>query len=237
MATEANPIPVITPEISSWISVDYDALPATQLSLLDAAAETFTKLGFAAASIDVIAREIGATKGSVYYHYRSKADLFLAVHKRAMVLNFRAQVPVIEQDKLSPRQKLEAMTYNHAMLMMEQFYYQRVTVQGVELHQSASTTPSEREALDQVVGMRDAYEDLFHQVLEAGASSGEFAEADFRLASRAILGSLNWITMWYRPRADEASGYREHVAKQLTRQALSGVMPRTAKRKSGAKTK
>ncbi|MDH1473380.1 TetR/AcrR family transcriptional regulator [Comamonas thiooxydans] len=228
---------VISPAIINWVNVNYDALPATQLALLDAAAEAFTKLGFAAASIDVIAREIGATKGSVYYHYRSKGDLFLAVHKRAMILNFRAQVPVVERADLSPRQKLEVMTYKHAMLMMEHFYYQRVTVQGVELHQSASTTPSEREALEQIIAMRDAYEDFFHKVLEAGALSGEFAETDFRLASRAILGSLNWITMWYKPRAEDDSTYREHVAQQLSRQAISGVISAAPKKRPTIKTK
>ncbi len=218
---------MISPEISTWISVDYDALPPLQLSLLDAAAESFTKLGYAAASIDIIAREIGVTKGSVYYHYRSKGDLFLAVHKRAMVLNFRAQLPVVQLQDISATKKLERMIYNHAMLMMDQFYYQRVTVQGVELHQSSSTTPSEREALDQVVAMRDAYENLFRQVLADGAEQGDFSESDFRLASRAILGSLNWITMWYRPRAGDSTDYKEHVASQLTRQAISGVTNRT----------
>lgn len=215
-------------DIENWISVDYDALPAIQVALLDAAATAFTMHGFATASIDIIASQIGATKGSVYYHYRSKADLFFAVHKRAMVMNLRAQVPVVKDSSLNPREKLQRMAYNHAMLMMDFLYYQRVTVQGVELHQLASTTPAERVALAQVIAMRDAYENLFRQVLEAGAAQGFFTEVDFRLAARAILGSLNWITVWYRPRETDSADYKQHVAEQLTRQVMFGVTHRDA---------
>lgn len=217
--------PAALSEIEQWISVDYDALPPIQRTLLDAAAKAFTIHGFAAASIDLIASQIGATKGSVYYHYRSKADLFFAVHKRAMVMNLRAQLPVVRDAALGPREKLLRMAYNHAMLMMEFIYDQRVTVQGVELHQSASTTPGEREALAQVIAMRDTYEGLFHQVLAEGAAQDVFSEADHRLATRAILGTLNWITVWYRPRDTEPPGYKQHVAGQLSRQALFGVTP------------
>lgn len=216
------------PDLSSWISVNYDAMPPIQLAVLDAAAKAFTTYGFAAASIDLIAGQIGATKGSVYYHYRSKADLFFAVHKRAMVINLKAQLPIVEDDAADPVKKLGQMCYRHAMLMMEFFYYQRVTVQGVELHQSGSTTPVEREALAQVVAMRDAYEGLFRQVLERGEAQGDFADIDASLAAKGILGSLNWITMWYQPRTDESSGFKHHVAEQLARHAVFGVARDTA---------
>ena len=49
--------------------------------ILDAAAEAFMASGFANATIDDIAREVGATKGLVYYHFRSKFDIFLAVYE------------------------------------------------------------------------------------------------------------------------------------------------------------
>ena len=209
--------------ILAWVDTDYEAMPATQLALLDAAAKAFTNFGFAAASIDVIAAQIGATKGSVYYHYRSKADLFFAVHKRAMVLNLRAQLPMVLDRSLDPLQKLQAMAYRHAMVMMEYLHYQRVTVQGVELHQQTTTTPSEREALKEVVAMRDAYESLFEQVLRDGIAAGSLADVEPSLASKAILGSLNWITVWYRPREGDTFSSRHGIAEQLARQVTHGV--------------
>lgn len=212
------------PDLTSWITVNYDALPPIQLAILDAAARAFTMYGFAAASIDVIASQIGATKGSVYYHYKSKADLFFAVHKRAMVINLKAQLDIVENGALSPTTKLGQMCYRHSILMMEYFYYQRVTVQGVELHQSGSTTPAERDALAQVVAMRDSYEGLFRQVLEAGKADGHFGDINPSLIAKSILGSLNWITVWYRPNAGETHQARHHIAQQLAQHAVFGAV-------------
>jgi AcrR family transcriptional regulator len=210
-------------ELEKWTEVDYDNLPPIQQKLLDAAAKAFTTYGFAAASIDVIAGQIGATKGSVYYHYRSKIDLFFAVHKRAMVMNLKTQLPVIADTTLAPTDKLYRMAFLHAMLMMDTIYYQRVTVQGVELHQSVSTTPMEREALAEVIAMRDAYEDLFIEVIKSGMAAGDFVQGNASVAAKGILGMLNWITVWYRPREIEAADFRHDVATQLATQAINGI--------------
>ena len=213
----------LSDNILDWVDTDYESMPTTQMALLDAAAKTFTNFGVAAASIDVIAAQIGATKGSVYYYYRSKADLFFAVHKRAMVLNLRAQLPVLQDKSLDPVQKLQSMAYRHAMVMMDYLHYQRVTVQGVELHQSTTTSASEREALKEVVGMRDAYEHLFESVLQEGIASGAIAAVEPSLAAKGILGSLNWITVWYRPREGDTFSSRHRIAEQLARQVTHGV--------------
>jgi AcrR family transcriptional regulator len=50
--------------------------------ILDAAATEFMNAGFDATSIDDIARRIGQTKGLIYYHFRSKIDIFPAVYER-----------------------------------------------------------------------------------------------------------------------------------------------------------
>jgi AcrR family transcriptional regulator len=47
--------------------------------LLAAARHVFGELGYAGASLDEIAERAGFTKGAVYSHFRSKADLFLSL--------------------------------------------------------------------------------------------------------------------------------------------------------------
>ena len=47
--------------------------------VLDAAAEVFARHGFARATIDEIAREAGLSKGSVYWNFDSKDELFGAL--------------------------------------------------------------------------------------------------------------------------------------------------------------
>jgi AcrR family transcriptional regulator len=52
---------------------------ATSAALLSAAAATFAERGFGAATMDEIAERVGLSKGALYYRYKSKEDLFLAL--------------------------------------------------------------------------------------------------------------------------------------------------------------
>jgi AcrR family transcriptional regulator len=47
--------------------------------LLDAAARVFAARGYRGTSIDAVAAEAGYSKGAVYWHFASKADLFFAL--------------------------------------------------------------------------------------------------------------------------------------------------------------
>src|SRR3954469_2976378 len=57
---------------------------ATREELLDAARRVFLERGYHGASLELVAREAGYTKGAVYSAFASKADLFLALYDREM---------------------------------------------------------------------------------------------------------------------------------------------------------
>jgi AcrR family transcriptional regulator len=54
----------------------------TRNALLDAAVDVFVRRGFNAASLDEIAETAGFTRGAIYKHFDSKADLFFAANER-----------------------------------------------------------------------------------------------------------------------------------------------------------
>lgn len=56
-----------------------DQVEETRRRLLESARRVFLRRGWAATSLDMIAREAGLTKGAVYSRFKSKADLFLAL--------------------------------------------------------------------------------------------------------------------------------------------------------------
>src|ERR1700744_1000983 len=80
--------------------------------ILDAAAACFSKTGFSATSIDDIADQLTATKGMVYHHYRSKAELFFDVHVCAMEMDFAA-IEAAAARGSSSFERLELMAYAH----------------------------------------------------------------------------------------------------------------------------
>ena len=55
---------------------------ATRTELLDAARRVFVERGYHGASLDLVAREAGYTKGAVYSAFGGKGQMFLAVWER-----------------------------------------------------------------------------------------------------------------------------------------------------------
>lgn len=60
-----------------------EAAAATREQLLDAAERVFRDRGVTRTSLSEVAAEAGLTRGAVYWHFRDKADLFLAMCERA----------------------------------------------------------------------------------------------------------------------------------------------------------
>ncbi|MBX3643254.1 MAG: TetR family transcriptional regulator [Rubrivivax sp.] len=57
----------------------------TRDALLDAAEVVFERRGVAATSLQAIAEAAGVTRGAVYWHFRGKADLYIAMMDRAVL--------------------------------------------------------------------------------------------------------------------------------------------------------
>ena len=58
----------------------------TRERILDRARQVFSRAGVTNTSLEEIAREAGVTRGAVYWHFRDKADLFMAVRQQTGVL-------------------------------------------------------------------------------------------------------------------------------------------------------
>ncbi|AWY99758.1 transposon Tn10 TetC protein [Rhodobiaceae bacterium] len=53
----------------------------TRTEILKSARSIFTKTGFAASSLQQIAKSAGVTRGALYHHFKNKEDIFLAVFR------------------------------------------------------------------------------------------------------------------------------------------------------------
>ena len=62
---------------------------ATYEALLDSAAACFMESGFAATSLDAVAKRARVTKGAIYHHFASKRELFMAVLERQEEISAR----------------------------------------------------------------------------------------------------------------------------------------------------
>lgn len=190
--------------------------------ILEAAASCFMENGFAATSIDDVARSLGATKGMIYHHYRSKTDLFFAVYRRGMELNELAIRPHAESDGRA-LERLAKMSIAHAIALMAFQPFQRVLGQGVAMHQSGSTTAAQRDTLIELIEIRDRYEARFRELIEQTADELKLETENISVTTKSFLAVMNSTVFWYRPNSDSAETERTYLAQQLVAFALRGL--------------
>src|SRR4051794_13979223 len=174
-----------------------DRQAAGRDEILEAAAVAFTERGFLGTSIDDIADRLGATKGRVYHYYRTKGEVFLDVHRRALELMFLGVQPAAHSDAPAD-ERLYFMAEAHARLMMTEYFFMRIAVQSAEMH-LAGEGRTKTAAIDTVLKMRRDYELLFEDVIREGCDEGVFRDVDPNVAVKPVMGALNWISIWYRP--------------------------------------
>ncbi len=93
-----------------------DPKTRTRMRILKAARPLFEQLGYRRTSIDDVARDAGIAKGTVYVHFKSKAELLFHVlieEKRRLVGPFRA----VFDPSLSPAERVRL----HVELLIRSF--------------------------------------------------------------------------------------------------------------------
>ncbi len=171
--------------------------------VIQAAAEAFMKNGYGATSISDICLQLKATKGMIYHHFDSKAELFFAVHQTAMDINLGAMIPIATSGQ-SASLRLTAMLKEQIRLAMLYLPYMCAARQGVEMYLLGSISPTERAILRKLITRRREFEQLFLGVIGDGIRSGEFRGMDADIANKSLLGVLNWFTVWYRAERESA---------------------------------
>ncbi len=191
------------------------------MEVIEAAATAFMERGLLATSVDDIAEVLGSTKGRIYHYYRSKTDIFLDVLTVAMSDLLSRIEPIVKRDDVPADERLREAAEMHARVMMTKSARSRVAVQGAEMHLMQDAGVKQRAALELFIEMRDEYEQYFADMVAEGAAQGLFRDVSPRLASKELLGALNWINMWYRPSADGAEV--DGIARELAIFVVNGL--------------
>lgn len=189
--------------------------------ILATAALCFMEKGYTETSIDDVARRLGATKGRVYHHFGSKGDLFAAIFRTGMDLDYAA----IESAReiAEPVARLRAMMAAHARQIMLSKPFQRVVWQGVQLHLRGATTPEQREALTELIAYRDAYEQFFRDAVSAAVKARNVRLKSLSLATTMMLVTLNSPIFWYSPRDGEMESDIDKLVEQVVSFGLGGL--------------
>ncbi len=159
--------------------------------ILAAATRVFREKGYHGASVRDIAESVGLLKGSLYHYIRSKEELLARLFEGALQETVRELEEIATRDA-SATVRLRAMVRAYALSVTA-----NLDSVGIFLREWRSLPPPE---LARVRARRRTMRSLFESVLAEGARKREFAAGDTKVATLAILGMVNWLYEWYRPR-------------------------------------
>ena len=161
-----------------------------QQDVLNSAAALFRSKGFDGTSLRDIAGACGMLPGSIYFHFRSKEDIFLAVQKQG-IQHLTEAVLIAVEGITEPWTRLEAACAAHMNVILNESDFAAVLV---------NVTPTRSMAVwEQLAGLRDEYEKNFRQLVDDLPLPPGTNRKYLRLA---LLGSMNWAHSWYRAGRD-----------------------------------
>jgi len=153
-----------------------------------AAAQLFVEHGYSGTSMRDIADRVGMLPGSVYHYYPAKEDLFVAIHQEGFQSLTRNIQEAVRRGT-DPWERLELACAEHLQYVAAGNPISQVTATGL-------FAIYEDRLQRRLRGDRENIEQAFRQLIADLDLPDGTDRSLFRLA---LLGSLNWTHVWYKP--------------------------------------
>jgi len=171
-------------------------------AILRAALECFSRKGFRGVSLEEVAGAAGVSKGLIFYHFRSKEDLFCLLVKELRD-RLAGRMEAALERRETAREKLVAVVSAYLGLSENERRLWRLV-----LHEVATLGGGLREILAEC---RQANLSRISRIIEEGKARGELREVDVRLASLALLGMVSETVLGAAVPEGEAGSVAEHI--------------------------
>ena len=154
------------------------------VALLDAAAQLFADQGYRRTTIRDVTSAVGMGPGSSYYHFKTKAEMLLAVYHEGVSLVTESVQKRLADSTENPWDRLEAAAIGHVEAILAPSAYARVIV---------SVLPDDvPEIADELRLARERYEQLWRQLVEDLE-----IDRDRGLFRLFLLGAANSTQVWF----------------------------------------
>ncbi len=155
----------------------------SRAKILNAAMKIFSEHGYHRASMDEIALQANVAKGTLYYHFPSKAQLF----KTLVSDGFQKMMERIESDletDLPLEEQIRRIIGHNLNLYLECSDFAHIVFN--ELSNSI-----DEEVLAELRKLREDYIRFISGILEEGRKAGVVREVNCQLAAAAMIGMLD----------------------------------------------
>jgi TetR/AcrR family transcriptional regulator len=183
---------------------------ARRLEILRAAGKQFRASGFADSGMRDIAAAADLSPANLYNYFQGKHEI-LFFCQDVTLDRLIAALEKARRLKVSAAEKLRLVIVSHLRCVLDE-------IEGSAAHLLTTALPTRLQR--SLVLKRDRYEDGVRQLIVSGTRNGEFVPCDPALATRAILGALNWSVRWFNPdgtltATEIAEGFADYLIRGL----------------------
>ena len=132
-----------------------------------------------------IASDVGIKAGSIYYHFESKNELLIAVHKEG-IWRITSLVSTAIVTANTPRDRLQTAIISHLQEILSGSDYAQVVIRELP----RIDDPRRRRLID----ARNEYELIFIKLIKDLGIRSEIKCYQLRFL---IMGAMNWSPMWF----------------------------------------
>ena len=193
---------------------------ARRLEILRAAGREFRTRGFMETGMREIAAASDLSPANLYNYFHGKHEILFFCQDNSLD-RLIASLEDARRLRLSAAERLRLVILSHLRCVLDE-------VEGSAAHLLQTSLPQRLQR--SLATKRDRYEDAVRQLIITGIRSGEFVSCDPALATRALLGALNWSVRWFNPEGaltatQVAEGFADYLIRGLL--ARPGTSQRT----------
>jgi len=183
------------------------------VELLNAAAKIFSERGYANASVQDVADELGILKGSLYHYIRVKEDLLFWLLEEVHRDVHEILIEIMEIEDMDPLERL-------ALYVRRQVLYSLENIQRVSIYYHDLEALSEERRSD-ILKQRHEHEQFVSTLIAEAQEQGLAASSlDGRVLTNCLFGTIIWTYRWYKPQGPDS---REQIADTISDFAIFGV--------------
>ncbi|TAK36386.1 MAG: TetR/AcrR family transcriptional regulator [Chloroflexota bacterium] len=160
------------------------------------AARLFARNGYAGTSVDDIAAEMGATKGTVYHYFRSKQTLLYQAYVMSQVPLIANLREIVAADD-PPDQKFRKLIRTQIAILQADPSVTSLLVASQQLNGEFALPPAHRRVIRR---NRKEYRQLIESILNDGIEKGVFRPVDVPVVTKIIIAGYGWLVNWFKPR-------------------------------------
>ena len=157
-------------------------------AILDQAKELFSKKGYSGTTINDLTSIFGVSKPSIYYYFKNKMEILLDLYLKGFN-EATKDLDALLASNIPTKEKFRRILELHTRNAINDVKLQRIWYfDKMELPKSISQEISRK---------RREYTNRIISVFEQGIKEGMFKNLDPETAVYILIGSCNWLIMWY----------------------------------------